>query len=327
MNEKKTFETVKNVLLNKDISEEEVVDIVREKIPNDIRFRTYKGIEKFMKQYMWNNHFAASYIQILMSKRPSANNGITKRYENESNTDIANEQREFARKYGEMDEESPICTVIQINQPADSPISIVLEIEKYAKEHTVNLPQAAHHFFRDCKSDAAAYHKFYKLKRKESGKQISNELFKNILEFLKDPSIDLKEIADLLADELDIDKSFSNDENEALSFIIDKIYNKLKPKQLVEVENARNQKIKDSPVASSTDDPKDNYVEENKRLRTDLKKALIENMCLKDKLSSTESELERMKQIIYKSRNIYNEICDAYDKLGDTLFNSNSSES
>ena len=312
MNEKKTFETVKNVLLNKDISEEEVVDIVREKIPNDIRFRTYKGIEKFMKQYMWNNNFAASYIQNLMSKRLSAN-GITKRYENESNTDIANEQREFARKYGEMDEESPICTVIQINQPADSPISIILEIEKYAKEHIVNLPQAAHHFFRDCKSDTAAYNKFYKLKRKENGKKISNELFKNVLEFLKDPSIDLKEIADLLADELDIDKTFSaNNESETLSFIINKIYNKLKPGQLVEVENARNQKIKDSPVASSTDDPKDNYVEENKRLRADLKNALIENMCLKDKLSSTESELERMKQIICKSRNIYNEICDAY---------------
>ena len=326
MNEKKTFETVKNVLLNKDISEEEVVDIVREKIPNDIRFRTYKGIEKYMKQYMWNNHFAASYIQNLMSKRLSAN-----RYENESNTDIAiaNEQREFARKYGEMDEESqsPICTVIQINQPADSPISIVLEIEKYAKEHTVNLPQAAHHFFRDCKSDAAAYKKFYTLKRKENGKQISNELFRNVLEFLKDPSIDLKEIADLLADELNIDKTFStNNESETLSFIINKIYNKLKPGQLVEVENARNQKIKDLPAASSTDIHKD-YVEENKRLRTDLKKALIENMRLKDKLSSTESELERMKQIIYKSRNIYNEICDAYDKLGDTLFNSNSSES
>jgi hypothetical protein len=327
MNEKKTFETVKNVLLNKDISEEEVVDIVREKIPNDIRFRNYKGIEKFMKQYMWNNHFAASYIQSLMTKRLSVN-GI-KRYENESNTDIANEQREFARKYGEMDEESPspICTVIQINQPAASSLSIVLEIEKYAKEHTVNLPQAAHHFFRDCKTDAAAYHKFYKLKRKESGKQISNELFRNVLEFLKDPSIDLKEIADLLADELNIDKTFSaNNESETLSFIINKIYNKLKPGQLAEVENARNQKIKDLPATSSTDIPKD-YVEENKRLRTDLKKALIENMRLKDKLSSTESELERMKRIVYKSRNIYNEICDAYDKLGDTLFNSNSSES
>ena len=325
MNEKKTFETVKNVLLNKDISEEEVVDIVREKIPNDIRFRTYKGIEKYMKQYMWNNHFAASYIQNLMSKRLS--NGITKRYENESNTDIANEQREFARKYGEMDEESPICTVIQINQPTDSPISIVLEIEKYAKEHTVNLPQAAHHFFRDCKSDAAAYKKFYTLKRKENGKQISNELFRNVLEFLKDPSINLKEIADLLADELNIDKTFSaNNESETLSFIIDKIYNKLKPGQLVEVENARNQKIKDLPATSSTDIPKD-YVEENKRLRVELKEALLENTRLKDKLSSTESELERMKQIIYKSRNIYNEICDAYDELGDTLFNSNSSES